>query len=93
MKLIVDIGMKYPQITGPMADAFAAELEKLVASTEFTSLVLDFQGTQILSSMAIASLFSAHQRLKEQKRELRIINVSDRVRHLLRMVNMADILL
>ncbi len=93
MKLIVDIGMKYPQITGPMADAFAAELEKLVASTEFTSLVLDFQGTQILSSMAIASLFSAHQKLTEQKRELRIINVSDRVRHLLRMVNMADILL
>ncbi len=93
MELIVEIGMKYPQITGPMADAFAAELDKLVASAEFTHLVLDFQGTQVLSSMAIASLFSAHQRLKEQKRSLKIINVSDRVKHLLRMVNMADILM
>ncbi len=93
MNLTVDIGMKYPQITGPMADAFAAELEKLVASADFTGLVLDFQGTQVLSSMAIASLFSAHQKLKEQKRSLKIINVSDRVRHLLRMVNMADILM
>ncbi len=93
MELTVDIGMKYPRITGPMADAFAAELEKLVESTEFTNLMLDFQGTQMLSSTAIASLFSAHRKLAGQNRELRIINVSERVHHLLSMVDLADILL
>ena len=92
MELVVDIGIKYPQITGPMADAFAAELDKLVNSPEYTSLVLDFQGTKVLSSMAIATLFSAFQKLKEQKRKMKIINASDRVTHLLRMVNMTDIL-
>lgn len=93
MRLVVDIGKKYPQITGPMADAFAAELDTLVGSTEFTELVLDLQGTRLLSSMAIAALFSAYQKLKEQKRRMQIINASDRVTHLLRMVNMADILM
>ncbi len=93
MELVVDVGLKYPQITGPMADAFAAELDALVNSAEVTELVLDFKGTQLLSSMAIASLFSARQKLEGQSRNMRIVNASDRVRQLLRMVSLADALL
>lgn len=92
MRLQVDIGKKYPQITGPLADAFADELNKIVNSGDFTELVLDFEGTQVLSSMAMGALFSTCQKLKEQGKSMQIVNASPKVTHLLRMVNMASIL-
>lgn len=92
MQLVLETGKKYPEITGPASDAFASELNKICATGYFTELVLDFEGTRILSSMAMGTLFAVYQKLKEQGKNLRIINASEKVTHLLRMVNMADIL-
>ena len=93
MRLVLDIGKKYPEITGPISDAFASELNKAVSSGDFTELVLDFNGTKIISSMAMGTIFAAYQKLNEQGKKLQIINASEKVTHLLRMVNMADILM
>lgn len=93
MRLELDIGKKYPEITGPISDAFAAELAKVVQTGNFTELILDFQGTRILSSMAMATLFQTNQKLKEQGKSMHIVNASEKVTHLLRMVNMTDILM
>ena len=93
MRLVLDIGKKYPEITGPISDAFALELNKAVASSDFDELILDFNGTKIISSMAMGTIFSVYQKLKEQGKLMQIINASDKVTHLLRMVNMADILM
>lgn len=93
MRLVIEIGKKYPEITGPMSDAFASELNKVCATGYFNELVLDFEGTRILSSMAMGTLFAIYQKLKEQGKTLQIIHASDKVTHLLRMVNMADILM
>ena len=93
MRLVLDIGKKYPEITGPVSDAFAAELNEAVINADFTELVLDFQGTKVISSMAMGTIFAVYQKLREQGKSLKIINASEKVTHLLRMVNMADILM
>lgn len=93
MRLVVEIGKKYPEITGPMSDAFAAELQRIVSAGDFTELVLDFEGTKIISSMAMGTLFQVYQKLRDQGKPFRLINASDKVTHLLRMVNMAEILM
>lgn len=92
MRLVLDIGKRYPEITGPISDAFAAEMNQVVASGDFTELVLDFNGTKIISSMAMGAIFQTYQKLKEQGKKLQIIHASEKVTHLLRMVNMAEIL-
>ena len=92
MRLVLDIGKKYPEITGPMSDAFAAELRRVIASGDFIELVLDFHGTRIISSMAMGSIYQGYQKLKEEGKTMSISNASDQVVHLLLMVNMADIL-
>lgn len=93
MRLVLDIGKKYPEITGPVSDAFAAELRNVVETAEFSELVLDFDGTRVISSMAMGTLFTVHQKLQDSGKALQIINASDKVTHLLRMVNLADILI
>lgn len=93
MSLVLEIGAKYPEITGPVSDAFADYLETVCREGDFTELVLDLKGTRMISSMAMGSIFAVYQRLKGQGKELRIVNASDKVTHLLRMVNLADILL
>lgn len=93
MRLVLEIGKKYPEITGPVSDAFAAELNKAAQDADFTELVLDFDGTKIISSMAMGTIFAIYQKLREQGKSLQITNASDKVTHLLRMVNMADILM
>lgn len=93
MRLVLDIGKKYPEITGPISDAFAAELNNVLSGGDFTELVLDFNGTKVISSMAMGAVFQVYQKLKEQGKMLHIINASDKVTHLLRMVNMAEILI
>lgn len=92
MRLELHIGKKYTEITGPISDAFADELNAAAASKDFTELVLDFAGTKTISSMAMGTLFAVYQKLKDEGRTMQIINASDKVTHLLRMVNMAEIL-
>ncbi|MCC8190076.1 MAG: STAS domain-containing protein [Planctomycetes bacterium] len=93
MRLVLDIGKKYPEITGPMSDAFANELNQACANDDFSELVLDFDGTRIISSMAMGTIFAVYQKLKEKGKSMQIIHASDKVVHLLRMVNMAEILM
>ena len=90
---VLDIGARYPEITGPFSDAFAAELNKACAESDFTELVLDFSGTKIISSMTMGTIFAVHQKLREQGKTIQIKNASDRVQHLFRMVNMTELLL
>ncbi|MCD8350423.1 MAG: STAS domain-containing protein [Planctomycetaceae bacterium] len=92
MRKLLDIGRKYPEITGPISDAFAADLKKAIGSTDYSVLVLDLRGTKTISSMAMGAMFSVYQELKHEGRELEVINASEKVSHLLRMVNMGDIL-
>ncbi len=91
-RLVLDVGKKYPEITGPMSDAFAKELHEVVDNGDFQELVLDFQGTKVVSSMAMGVIFREYSALKGKGRTLQIINASQRVVHLLRMVNLADLL-
>ncbi|MCD8141126.1 MAG: STAS domain-containing protein [Planctomycetaceae bacterium] len=92
MRLLLDIGKKYPEITGPISDAFAADLRNAVGAGEYSVLVLDLRGTRTISSMTMGAIFSVYQQLKHEGRELEVINASEKVSHLLRMVNMGDIL-
>lgn len=89
---MLEIGKKYPEITGPLSDAFAEELKQATTNRNMTDLTLDFSGTRIISSMAMGVLFSTYQKLKQEGKSLRIINASDKVTHLLRMVNMSEML-
>lgn len=93
MKLVLDIGKKYPELTGPSSDAFTAELDRACSNRELEELVLDMSGTKTISSMAMGAIFSAYQRMREQDKRVQIINASDKVTRLLRLVNMADVLL
>lgn len=93
MKLVLDIGKKYPELTGPFSDAFTAELNQACANGSLQEVVLDMSGTKTISSMAMGAIFAAYQRMREQDRRVHIINASDKVTRLLRMVNMADVLL
>ncbi len=91
-QLILDIGKRYPEITGPISDAFAAEVNNVVVNGDFSELVLDFSGTRIVSSMAMGTLFSVYQKLRDDGKALRVVNASEKVRHLLKMVNLSEIL-
>ncbi len=93
MRQVLDIGSRYPEITGPFSDAFAAELNKACTKGDFNELVLDFNGTKVISSMAMGTIFAVYQKLREQGKTIQIINASDKVKHLLRMVNMAELLM
>ena len=87
----LEIGKQFPEITGAASDAFAAELMK-AEDSDFTEVILDFEGTETISSMAMGSIFATHQKMAEQSRKLIIINASDKIKRLLRMVNMAHLL-
>ncbi len=92
MRLVLEIGNKYPEITGPASDAFAADLKDACANEEFTELVLDFAGTKMISSMAMGTIFAYSQKLREQGKSIHIINASEKITNLLHMVNMAELL-
>ena len=93
MRLILDIGSKYSEITGPSSDAFAAELKDVCLRGNFTELVLDLSGIKMISSMAMGTMFAISQKLREQDKTLRLIHVSEKVMTLLRMVNMSSLVL
>ncbi len=88
MRITLEIGKQYPEIVGSASDQFAADLMKLEDS-DYTEVILDFDGTETISSMAMGSLFATHQKMAEQNRRLIIRNAGDKIKRLLRMVNMA----
>lgn len=92
MRLVMELGSKYPEISGPASDAFATDLKDACANEDFSELVLDLNGTRMISSMAMGTIFATSQKLREQGKTLHIINACDKIANLLRMVNMADLL-
>ena len=90
-KVIMDVGEKYPDITGPTAQAFIDELLELEKSS-FDEIVLDFKDTSSISSMAMGTLYSTYHTLSNQKRSLKVINPSSNVSRLLKLVNMSEIM-
>ncbi len=92
MRLVLEIGNKYPEISGSASDAFAADLQDACNSESFNELVLDMLGTKMISSMAMGTIYAISQKLRDQGKALHIINASEKVAHLLRMVNMADLI-
>ena len=91
MMITFNVGEKYPQVSGPAADEFAAELIRL-EDTDFEEVHLDFRGTEYINSMAMGSLFATCQKLQEQGRKLRLLHVNDKIRRLLRVANLTTIL-
>lgn len=91
MQITFNVGEKYPQISGETADDFAAELIRL-EDTDFEEVCLDFRGTEYINSMAMGSLFATCQKLQEQDRRLRILNVNDKIRRLLTVANLTSLL-
>ena len=93
MRFTMDVGKRFPEITGAASDAFASELSQVVGREDgFNELILDFEGTNIISSMAMGTIFATYQKLTSQGKSLIIVNASERVKRLLRMVNMAHLL-
>ncbi len=92
MQMLLQIGKKYPEIIGPMSDAFSTELNAALENSDFSELVLDFKGTKTISSMAMGALFSTNEKLKKSGKSMTIINAGEKVAHLLHMVNMDNLL-
>jgi anti-anti-sigma factor len=92
MRKILEIGKSYPEITGSAAVAFMEEVNRVAAQPEITELILNMNGTRIINSMAMASLFLAYQNLADREKCLRIVNPSPRIVHLLRLAAMDGIL-
>lgn len=90
-KVIMEVGEKYPDITGPTAQAFIDELIELEKST-YDEIILDFKDTSSISSMAMGTLYSTYQTLVSQNRSIKVVNPSVNVSRLLKLVNMSEIL-
>lgn len=91
MRITLPVGENFKQIVGTTADDFAAYLRRSCES-DCTELVLDFKDVESMSSMAMGAIFSNFQALRDQGKGLAIINASERIQRLLRMVNMANLL-
>lgn len=91
MKIELDIGKDFPEITGSNADEFAKELLKIEES-DYKEVVLDFSSTRAISSMAMGSLFATYQKLASQNRKIRVVNPNESITRLLKLVNMHDLL-
>lgn len=89
--LTINIGNKYPEITGPAVDVFVKELTRIEES-EYAEVILDFSGTVTISSIAIGSLYSTYKTLEAQNRRLRILNPGENVLRLLQLINMTEML-
>lgn len=91
MDHIFAVGKKYPEITGENADLFSRDLDSFEKSIA-GDIVLDFSGVNAISSIAMGSLFATYQKLLEEGRKLTIVNSCDKIRRLLQMVNMAQVI-
>lgn len=93
MRLIIDIGKKYPEIIGPISDAFAKEMTRIAELGDFHELVLDFSGLKSINSMAMGVIFTISEQLRAKGKSLQIINASEKIVRLLHMVNLGDVVL
>ena len=91
MQITHNVGKKYASVTGGNVDEFASDLLRLEDS-DFEEIVLDFDGTEYVNSMAMGSIFALYQKLRQQQRKLRIINANDKFMRLLKMANLTAIL-
>lgn len=91
MRIELDIGKEFPEITGSNADEFAKELMK-IEDSDYKEVILDFSSTRSISSMAMGSLFATYQKLASQNRKIKIVNPNENIIRLLRIVNMHDLL-
>lgn len=91
MEVTFRVGEKFPDIAGGTADLFAEEMLRLEDST-FEEVVLDFTGTTYINSMAMGTIFATYQKLNEQNRQLKIINVNEKISRLLKMANLSELL-
>lgn len=92
MRLVLDIGKKFPDIAGPMSDAFSAELAHIARVGDFSELVLDFRDVVGINSMAMGSVFTVSQQLRDRGKTLRIVNAPEKIVRLLEMVNLGDLI-
>jgi anti-anti-sigma factor len=91
MHVTFNVGEQYPQISGKQADEFATELIRLEDS-DFEDVILDFKGTEYINSMAMGSIFATYQKLQEEGRHLKLVNVNDKIRRLLRVANLTSLI-
>ena len=91
MESIFAVGKKYTEITGDNADLFTRELMEFEKNCD-GDVVLDFAGVTAISSIAMGSLFATYQKLLEEERNVTIVNSCDKIRRLLQMVNMAQVI-
>lgn len=91
MRITLDIGKRFPEITTGDTDDFASEMLK-IEEADFREVILDFSGTESICSMAMGSIFAAQQKLNEEGRILKVANACQKVKRLIEMVNMADLL-
>ena len=90
-KLTLNIGKKFPEITGPAVEVFVKELAK-IEDSEYQEVILDFSKTNAISSIAMGSLYSTFRALQKQNRKLKIVNPNDNILRLLQLINMTDML-
>lgn len=91
MENIFQVGKKYKEITGENADLFNRDLREFEKSTT-GDIVLDFADVSAISSIAMGSLFATYQNLLEEGRKVTVVNSCDKIRRLLQMVNMAQVI-
>ena len=91
MEVTFRVGERFPEISGETADQFAEEMLRLEDS-DFEEVVLDFAGTNYINSMAMGTIFATYQKLSENERNLRIMNVNDKIYRLFKMANLVDLL-
>ncbi|MHC4883467.1 MAG: STAS domain-containing protein [Planctomycetota bacterium] len=91
MEVTFRVGEKFPEISGDSADQFAEEMLRLEDS-DFEEVVLDFEGTEYINSMAMGTIFATYQKLSGEERSLKIMNVNDKIYRLLKMANLVDLL-
>jgi anti-anti-sigma factor len=88
MRIVLNIGDRYSDITGETSNQFADELRAASETPGITELVLNMDGIRTISSVALGALFNTFQVMKA----LRLINASPNVIRLLRMVNMTELI-
>ena len=91
MEITLNVGKKFPQINGETSDQFAKEILRLEDS-DFEIIILDFEGTEYINSMAMGTIFATYQNLSESNRHLKLINVNDRIKKLFKIANLTSII-
>jgi anti-sigma B factor antagonist len=62
-------------VVASMADAFRSEMLEAIASSR-DEFIIDFSGVELVDSVGIGVIISAHEALQESNRTLRVINVT-----------------